>query len=46
MCELYLRTLSAGTPKILDDSEIATVISKIKTYGQKAPKAQATHPAH
>lgn len=46
VCELYLRTLSAGTPKILDDSEIATVISKIKTYGQKAPKAQDTHPAH
>ncbi len=38
VCEVYLRTLSAGTPKVLPDDEIVTVIDKIKTYGQKAPE--------
>lgn len=38
VCEIYLRALSAGTPKLLSDDDIATVVEKIKTYGQKAPE--------
>lgn len=37
VCELYLRTLSAGAPKVLADEQILEVIEKIKTYGQVAP---------
>lgn len=37
VCNLYLRTLSAGTPRILDDAAIAEVLTKIGSYGQKAP---------
>lgn len=44
VCELYLRTLGAGSPKILDDAQIATVIDRIKTYGQKAPETQTVGP--
>lgn len=41
VCEVYLRTLAAGKPKILLDDEITTVIEKIKTYGQTAPALPA-----
>lgn len=39
VCDQYLRALASGTPRILPDEEIFTVIEKIKTYGQQVPKA-------
>jgi L-fuculose-phosphate aldolase len=33
----YIRALSIGTPVILPDAEIATVVERHKTYGQVAP---------
>jgi len=37
LCEVYLRAASAGTPRILPDAEIATVIAKMAGYGQTPP---------
>ena len=39
VCELYLRTLAVGSPKILSDEQIAAVARKIRDtgYGQHAP---------
>ena len=39
VCELYLRTLAVGSPKILSDEQIAAVARKIRDtgYGQQAP---------
>jgi L-fuculose-phosphate aldolase len=37
LCEVYLRASSAGTPRILPDAEIATVIAKMAGYGQTPP---------
>ena len=39
VCELYLRTLAVGTPKILTDEQIEAVACKIRDtgYGQHAP---------
>lgn len=37
LCELYLRTRTAGTPRILGAAAIAEVIDKIAAYGQTAP---------
>ncbi len=34
VCELYCRALSIGTPVILTDSEMDTVLKKFQTYGQ------------
>jgi L-fuculose-phosphate aldolase len=39
LCEVYLRASSAGTPRILTDAEIATVIAKMAGYGQTPPTA-------
>ncbi|RAX22008.1 MULTISPECIES: class II aldolase/adducin family protein [unclassified Actinomyces] len=40
VCELYLRTLAVGTPKLLSDEQIDTVARKIRDtgYGQSAPQ--------
>ena len=38
LCDLYLRTRAAGTPRILPDGAIAEVAAKIATYGQRAPE--------
>lgn len=37
LAELYLRTLAAGTPRLLDQDEIDGVAEAIKSYGQKPP---------
>ena len=39
VCELYLRTLAVGSPKILSDEQIEAVARKIRDtgYGQHAP---------
>jgi L-fuculose-phosphate aldolase len=34
-CELYVKALSAGTPVILDDSEMEKMVKEFKHYGQK-----------
>jgi L-fuculose-phosphate aldolase len=39
LCEVYLRASAAGTPRILPDAEIATVIAKMAGYGQTPPTA-------
>lgn len=34
LCEQYWRVLQIGTPKLLDDEEMARVLEKFTTYGQ------------
>ena len=43
VCELYLRTLAVGTPKILTDEQIEAVACKIRAtgYGQHAPAEES-----
>jgi L-fuculose-phosphate aldolase len=36
LCEVYLRALAAGTPRLLPAAEIELVVGKLATYGQKA----------
>lgn len=40
VCELYLRTLAAGTPRILSNEQVEAVARKIRDtgYGQSAPQ--------
>lgn len=35
LCEQYWRVLQIGTPKLLDDEEMARVLEKFATYGQQ-----------
>jgi len=37
LCEVYLRALAAGTPRLLPADEIALVASKLRGYGQQPP---------
>ncbi len=39
VCDVYLRTLASGSPRILDDAEISGVIEAIATYGQRPPES-------
>lgn len=36
LCEVWLRASAVGTPRLLDDDEIARVVDKLTTYGVKA----------
>lgn len=35
LCELYWRALQGGTPMLLDDAEMADVIERYRSYGQR-----------
>jgi L-fuculose-phosphate aldolase len=35
LCEVYLRALAAGTPRLLPASEIALVAGRLASYGQR-----------
>lgn len=38
MCDVYLRTLASGQPRILDDAAIAEAVDAIASYGQRPPE--------
>ena len=38
LCDVYLRALSAGTPRLLPPAEIAAVAAKLAEYGQRPPE--------
>jgi L-fuculose-phosphate aldolase len=44
LCEVYLRALSAGTPRLLPSDEIELVAGKLAGYGQKASDATGRTP--
>jgi L-fuculose-phosphate aldolase len=38
VCDVYLRAAAAGRPRLLPAQEIATVVRKMASYGQRAPE--------
>ena len=40
LCDLYLRSASAGTPRVLPVGEITGVAEQMRGYGQQAPTAK------
>lgn len=39
LCEIYLRAIAAGTPRLLPPEEIERVAAKLTTYGQSPQRA-------
>jgi L-fuculose-phosphate aldolase len=37
VCDVYLRAAAAGRPRLLPPDEIATVVAKMSSYGQRPP---------
>jgi L-fuculose-phosphate aldolase len=38
LCDVWLRARAAGTPRLLDDAEIAVVVEKLKNYGPEVSR--------
>jgi L-fuculose-phosphate aldolase len=41
VCDVYLRAAAAGQPRLLPAAEIEKVVTKMASYGQRAPDSRS-----